>query len=117
MAIVALGGASWPPAKSPSADNSPKPTVTTEPLGHHGDAVYAVAVGQVNGRSVAVTGGADNTVRVWDLATRKSLGQPMTGHTNTVEVVAVGQVNGRPVAVTGSLDGTVRVWDLSAYTG
>ncbi|MFI7058569.1 hypothetical protein ACWDOR_23665 [Streptosporangium canum] len=117
MVIVALGAASWPPAKSPSASNSPKPTVTTEPLGHHGDAVGAVAVGQVNGRPVAVTGSWDHTVRVWDLTTRKSLGPPMTGHTNTVEVVAVGQVNGRPVAVTGSLDGTVRVWDLSAYTG
>ncbi|MFI6797001.1 hypothetical protein, partial [Streptosporangium canum] len=70
MAIVALGAASWPSAKSPSAGNSPKTAVTTEPLGHHGDAVFAVAVGQVNGRPVAVTGGADATVRVWDLATR-----------------------------------------------
>ncbi|MEU3170362.1 hypothetical protein, partial [Streptosporangium sp. NPDC006930] len=78
-AIFALMAASWPPAKIPSADNDTKPAVTAEPLGRHSDAVYAVAVGQVNGRPIAVTGGADATVRVWDLTTRKPLGQPMTG--------------------------------------
>ncbi|MEV0420630.1 hypothetical protein [Streptosporangium canum] len=117
MAIVALVGASWPCAKSSSAGSSQKPAVTTEPLGHHGDAVYAVAVEQVNGRPVAVTGSWNGTVRTWDLTTRNPLGQPMTGHTRPVFAVAVGQMKGWSVAVTGSLDGAVRVWDLSAYTG
>ncbi|MGW0588972.1 WD40 repeat domain-containing protein [Streptosporangium sp. NPDC002607] len=87
-------------------------------LGHHDDVVSAVAVGQVNGRPVAVTGGGggengDGTVRVWDLTTRQPIGEPMTGHPEGVQAVAIGEVNGRPIAVTGGYDGMVRVWDLT----
>lgn len=37
-------------------------------LGHHDDVVSAVAVGQVNGRPVVVTGDGDGAVRVRDLS-------------------------------------------------
>ena len=81
--------------------------------GHTGP-VTAVAVGEVEGRAVAVTGGVDGTVRVWDLASGRPRGEPLTGHTGPVSAVAVGEVDGRAVAVTGSDDGTVRVWDLAS---
>ncbi|MEV4185014.1 serine/threonine-protein kinase [Streptosporangium canum] len=80
--------------------------------GHSGP-VTAVAVTQLDGRPVAVSGSDDDTVRVWDLTTRKQLGEPLTGHTEGVTSVAVGQLNGKPVAVSGSWDRTVRVWDLT----
>ncbi|MGB8997340.1 MAG: caspase family protein [Pseudonocardiaceae bacterium] len=41
--------------------------------GHTGS-VNAVAVGQVEGRAVVVSGGADHTVRVWDAATGAPVG-------------------------------------------
>ncbi|MGW1653813.1 hypothetical protein [Streptomyces atratus] len=51
---------------------------------------------------------------MWDLTTRKQIGEPLQGHFRRwVEAVATGVVEGRPVAVTGSKDGTVRVWDLT----
>ncbi|MCZ4589594.1 serine protease, partial [Rhodococcus opacus] len=45
-------------------------------LGRHTGWVAAVAVAEVDGRPVVVSGGADSTVRVWDLATGDPLGDP-----------------------------------------
>ncbi|MGH8886467.1 MAG: AAA family ATPase, partial [Egibacteraceae bacterium] len=81
--------------------------------GHTGS-VWAVAVGSVEGRAVAVSGGADGTVRVWDLAASQPLGRPLSGHVGGVSGVAVGTAEGRAVAVSGGVDRTVRVWDLAA---
>jgi WD40 repeat protein len=81
-------------------------------IGRHEGEVTSVAVGEVDGRPVAVSGSEDETVRVWDLHTGAPVGQPLTGHTSVVTAVAVGEVDGRPVAVTGGWDETVRVWDL-----
>ena len=44
--------------------------------------VNAVAIGQVEGRTVIVSGGGDATVRVWDAATGTPIGDPYTGHTD-----------------------------------
>ena len=73
----------------------------------------AVAVGELDGRPVVVSGSSDETVRVWDLATGAPVGDPFTGHTGGVRSVAVGELDGRPVVVSGSGDETVRVWDLA----
>ena len=76
--------------------------------------VQAVACAVLEGRPVAVTGGGDATVRVWDLAEGRQLGAPLTGHADIVLAVACAVLEGRPVAVSGSnYDGTVRVWDLA----
>ena len=82
----------------------------------HGDVyrriVEAVAVGDVDGTPVAVSGGLGGTVRVWDLRTGAARGEPLANLTGPVDAVAVGEVDGTPVAVSGSYDGTVQVWDL-----
>ena len=46
----------------------------------HSGAVNAVAVGEVEGRPVVVSGSDDGTVRVWDLATGALVAGPFTGH-------------------------------------
>ncbi|SDH17430.1 WD domain-containing protein, G-beta repeat-containing protein [Sinosporangium album] len=99
--------------RKPTVSPTPSPAMTPGEVGRHSDGIWAVAVGQVEGLPVAVTGSADHTVRVWDLTRRELAGEPMTGHTNDVYGVAVGQVEGRPVAVTGGADGKIRVWDLA----
>ena len=84
-----------------------------DPFAGHAGPVRSVAVGELDGRPVVVSGSSDQTVRVWDLATGQPVGEPFTGHTGAVESVAVGELGGQPVAVSGSSDHTVRVWDLA----
>jgi len=83
-------------------------------IGKHDGDVSAVALAQVEGRPVIVSGGSDGTVRVWDLASGEPRYEPLTGHDSGVTAVAVGQLDGRPVIVSGGWDGTVRVWDLAS---
>ena len=61
-----------------------------------------------DGRHV-VSGSADHTLRVWDLATGETK-TTLQGHTSWVNAVAV-TPDGRHV-VSGSADNTLRVWDL-----
>jgi WD40 repeat protein len=77
--------------------------------------IYSIAIGEVDGAPVAVTGDNKGTVRVWDLRTGVTRGKPLRGHPKGwVSKVAIGEVDGAPVAVTGDTEGTVRVWDLRA---
>jgi WD40 repeat protein len=80
----------------------------------HDGWVNAVAVGQRHDRPVIISGGADETVRVWDLESGELVLGPLTGHSGAVDAVAVGERYGRSVIVSGSYDGTVRVWDLES---
>ena len=85
--------------------------------GQHDQKVNAVAVGERQGRPVIVSGGGDETVRVWDLDTGEPVLGRLTGHTGAVSAVAVSERQGRPVIVSSSDvssgdGGTVRVWDL-----
>ena len=73
----------------------------------------SVALGTLEGRAVLVSGGEDETVRVWDLASGAPRGEPLRGHEGAVCSVALGTVEGRPVIVSGG-DRTVRVWDLAS---
>ena len=75
----------------------------------------AVAVAELDGRPVAISGSDDGTVRVWDLATGTPIGAPLTGHTSYVRAVAAAELDGRPVAISGSSDQTVRLWDLARH--
>lgn len=79
--------------------------------GHQGT-VTAVACAQVDGKAVAVSGGNDGTVRVWDLATG-TLSTRLSEHLQGVESIACTRVNGRPVAVAlGTALGNPLVEDL-----
>ncbi|MEW1912995.1 hypothetical protein AB0442_31980 [Kitasatospora sp. NPDC085895] len=78
----------------------------------HTRPVSTAACTMLNGRSVAVTGGGDGTLRVWDLDTGQPAGPTITAHTGTEPAVACTVLNGRPIAVTNSWDTTAHVWDL-----
>ncbi|MEU9546216.1 WD40 repeat domain-containing protein [Streptomyces mirabilis] len=79
----------------------------------HSGTIYTVACTALDGEPVAVTGGSDGTVRVWDLATGRPIGSPLTGHDGPVYAVACTVLDGTPIAVTGNRDGTARIWDLA----
>lgn len=75
--------------------------------------IFAVACIDVNGRPVAVTGGTDRVVRIWDLTTRLQIGNSLSGHTDFINSVACAHLGRCPVAVTAGKDGTIRIWDLA----
>jgi WD40 repeat protein len=84
-----------------------------------GIAALNVVVGRVytvgfspDGRILA-TGGADGTVRLWDMATQRQIGSPLTAGTGPVRSV-VFSPDGRILA-TGGADGTVRLWDVVTH--
>ncbi|MDT0269130.1 caspase family protein [Streptomyces sp. DSM 44915] len=82
-------------------------------LSGHTKAVGSVAVGDLDGRPIAVTGGVDGTARVWDLVSQRGIGEPLPVGV-AVSAIAIGDLGDYTVALTGGEDGTVRVWDLSA---
>jgi WD40 repeat protein len=73
----------------------------------HTDAVNAVAFSP-DGQRI-VSGGADNTVRLWDTDTGKPVGGPMLGHTDAVKTAAFSPDGHR--IVSGSYDTSLRLWD------
>lgn len=83
------------------------------PLHGHKDRTSALAVGEVDGVPVAVTGDfEDGTLRVWDLRAGAASDAPVTPRRHPVTSVAVGDVDGTPVAISGGDDGTIRIRDL-----
>jgi WD40 repeat protein len=76
--------------------------------GHTG-IVFSVAFSP-DGTTLA-SGGADGTVRLWDVATRRQIGRPHTRHTRAVHSVAFSP-DGTTLA-SGSADGTVRLWNVA----
>ncbi|BAS18622.1 hypothetical protein AHiyo8_pI69260 (plasmid) [Arthrobacter sp. Hiyo8] len=62
---------------------------------------------------IAVTGGADGTVRLWNLANQAPLSDPLPAHPGGVTAVACATLPDRtPIAVTGGADGAVQLWNL-----
>ncbi len=75
-------------------------------LNGHTDPVYAVAWSP-DGKTIA-TAGFDNTVRLWEAATRKEI-KSLEGHSKLVLAVAFSP-DGRQLA-SASLDNFAKVWD------
>ena len=63
-----------------------------------------------DGKTLA-TGDADDTIRLWNVATRQPIGAPFTVDAGQVTSMALGP-DGKTLA-TGSADGKVRLWDMA----
>ncbi len=74
----------------------------------HSSSVHSVAFSPDRDR--IVSGSADNTLRLWDLA-GNVVGSPFKGHSDWVRSVAFSPDGDR--IVSGSFDHTLRLWDLS----
>lgn len=75
-----------------------------------------VATASVGGHAYALAGGADDTLRLWDLDEARLVASVTPeGHTDEITGVATtGGGSGPPFAVTGGTDGRIVVWDLAA---
>ncbi|MGW0965056.1 WD40 repeat domain-containing protein [Streptomyces sp. NPDC002516] len=82
----------------------------------HEAAVRGVATAVVNRQHLAVTGGDDRSVRIWDLdgerKTGRETGSRPAGHDGALTGVTTAVVNGSCVIVTGGSDARVRIRDL-----
>jgi WD40 repeat protein len=74
--------------------------------------VHVITCTDLKGRLVAVTGGTDGTVRLWDLETRDQVGEPLVAHEGFVTGLACTRVGGKYIAVSSGMDGTFQLWDL-----
>ena len=116
------------PAKEPGPVGGPwqvdwavRPPDMGNVLGRHEEEVLTAATAELSGGPVAVTGGQDGLLHVWDLSTggRYRDREPIEASAEDDEkkkaILAVASarlLDGRTVAVTGGADGSVRVWDL-----
>ncbi|MCS6812631.1 MAG: serine/threonine protein kinase [Cyanobacteria bacterium] len=94
---------------TPSSQNRGWSCIQT--LVGHSSWVTAVALCQ-DGKTL-VSGGLDDTIRVWDYTTGELL-RTLQGHTKPINALAVSP-DGK-LLVSGSDDATVRIWDLQMGT-
>ncbi|MFD5700276.1 WD40 repeat domain-containing protein [Streptomyces lasiicapitis] len=88
-----------------------------DPITGHEDDILTLDTAAVGDRRIAVTGAADQTVRVWDLAEGTAVGAPLSGHQDDVEAVSTTTLRGRDVILSAGGDGAIRAWDLAALLG
>ncbi|MEV1170008.1 hypothetical protein [Nonomuraea sp. NPDC049784] len=87
-----------------------RPTAFHVCTARHDGPVWAVAMGEFEGRTFVASGGDDHVVRLRDAFDQS--GPDLEGHTASVRALAFGVVDGRPVLAGGDHDGTIRTWDL-----
>ncbi|MFL6142272.1 MAG: WD40 repeat domain-containing protein [Labedaea sp.] len=90
-------------------------TATGEPVGHadSGTAVTISSVAVAPAARIAVTGGRDGTVRIWDLTFPAPATAHADAHLHSVDAIATADLAGvGPVVLTGGADHTVRCWHL-----
>jgi WD40 repeat protein len=77
------------------------------------DTVNAVAFAP-SARVVASAGG-DGTIRLWDVRTRRQIGEPLRGNPHTGVVGVAFSPDGGTLASAGGFDPTVRLWDARTH--
>lgn len=75
----------------------------------HTEAVNALAISS-NGQWL-ISGSQDKTLRIWDVDSRTTLGEPILGHTEWVTSIAVSPDSNLVASASG--DNTVRLWDIA----
>ena len=82
------------------------------PAVKHGGTILAVATGTLDGRPVALSGGAGG-LRLWDLSTGKRL-RRLSGRRamGSPSALALASVNGDTVAIAGFGGGELQLWDV-----
>ena len=75
----------------------------------HGHTSRVLSVAFSPDGKVLASGSADNSVRLWDVASHREIGSPLTGHTDAVNSVAF-SADGKTLASSG--DKSIRLWGV-----
>lgn len=94
-------------AREPRPKELPGDSAYVGCVGEHAAWVSCVTISRSG--EIAVSAGADKTIKVWDLK-RRRLVKSLNGHSQTIQTVALS--DDLRLAVSGSWRGTLRVWDL-----
>jgi WD40 repeat protein len=97
-----------PAQEEPTATPNPDPALVDNLTGHTAS-VRSVAFSP-DGTTLA-SGSWDDTIRLWDVNTGQTIGEPLQGHADWVRSVAFSP-DGQTLA-SGSYDETVRLWDVA----
>lgn len=85
-------------------------------IGQHGADVTAIAACVVDEVPIAVSGGDDGTLRIWNLIASQAISPALEAHKGRISAIATGTVDDEPVAVSGGLDHKLCMWDLRSGT-
>jgi len=125
MGCTTPGGTPTAPATSGTPRSTPTAATTNGTSGltntvviNAGSPVVSVAIGQLNGKDVLVSGRGDGTVQVWD-AGGQPIGEPLSGaHSGPGDnwpwpYAAIGRLDGQDViATTGH---GIQIWDADRH--
>jgi WD40 repeat protein len=81
-------------------------------IGRHEGLAPALAVLELDGTKVAISGGTDGRLRVWDLRLGVQIRSMLHAEDSKVHCLAVAADEDRILAVSGGSDGNLRRWDL-----
>ncbi|HLO33844.1 MAG TPA: TIR domain-containing protein [Anaerolineales bacterium] len=109
LAVDAIRTADTRRTRSTLLDSAQAKPELSQYLRGHTDAARSLAFSP-NGKILA-SGSDDNTIILWDVATRKPIAEPLRGHTDFVLSLAFSP-DGKTLA-SGSWDSTVILWDVA----
>lgn len=75
----------------------------------HGECIYTIQYSP----NFLVSGSRDRTVRIWNMKTRRLVGEPLKGHNGSVLCLQFDESPDEDILITGSSDSSVIIWQFS----